>query len=209
MIQFTCPECHSKLNAKDELAGQTRPCPKCRSPVLIAPEDVELAALQVHEPVAAEGLRHFDRPERLERRNRYVICDNSKPVAMWENNGRGWMLSTLSGAVPAARNQDKIPTQGNFKLIEFQMEDHNGALRLAGIAVYELSGRWALLALPKGDDHVLGSVVAPAALNKDLKAAVRAHLREHFMRGLWEDAHHVLEYLANDDYHSAGVSKAG
>jgi hypothetical protein len=34
-IQFRCPGCNSKLNAKESLAGQTRDCPKCQTTVTI------------------------------------------------------------------------------------------------------------------------------------------------------------------------------
>ena len=36
-IRVKCKNCGSKIEAKDELAGQTRQCPKCKSPILIAP----------------------------------------------------------------------------------------------------------------------------------------------------------------------------
>ena len=35
MIRLTCPGCQSHLNAKDELVGQTRKCPKCGTEIVI------------------------------------------------------------------------------------------------------------------------------------------------------------------------------
>ena len=34
------------------------------------------------------------------------------------------------------------------------------------------------------------------------KDSVRQHLGEQYMRTIWGDAAEVLDYLANDDYHS-------
>ena len=35
MIRVTCPHCGSKLNAKDDLIGQMRKCPKCAQPLIV------------------------------------------------------------------------------------------------------------------------------------------------------------------------------
>lgn len=56
MIRIICPGCGSKLNAKEKLVGQTRPCPKCGQPIMIAtPEGHEqMPALPLDEPDAAQ-----------------------------------------------------------------------------------------------------------------------------------------------------------
>ena len=33
---------------------------------------------------------------RLNRQNRYVICDTTSVVATWQNDGRGWMIRMAS-----------------------------------------------------------------------------------------------------------------
>jgi hypothetical protein len=50
MIRFQCPNCGVKLNAKDEKAGRTAPCPKCQTPVKV--EEV-VEAQVVPPPVVA------------------------------------------------------------------------------------------------------------------------------------------------------------
>jgi len=52
MIQVTCPGCGSKLNAKDELNGQMRACPKCKTPMLISASASAKTAVAPPEPEA-------------------------------------------------------------------------------------------------------------------------------------------------------------
>jgi hypothetical protein len=37
MIAVTCPACAARCNAKEELAGKTIRCPRCREPIRVAP----------------------------------------------------------------------------------------------------------------------------------------------------------------------------
>ena len=212
MISITCPGCHSKLNAKDDLAGQTRKCPKCGTAVQIpAPVAVEITGLAEAAPdqhvhgTTEDQLPSISAPERLVRQNKYAICDKAHLVATWENNGNGWMLKTNFGLVSAVRNQESLPAQGDFKLVELKMEMTDNGLRLHGLTVYQLAKRWALTNLERGDDKVLSTVTGPGFLNKDQKAVIRRHIKDQFMRRVWEDSHNVLDYLLNGDYHSPGV----
>jgi hypothetical protein len=219
MIRITCPGCRSKLHAKDELAGQTRNCPKCGTAIGIgapatpsesAAENgtaaAQVAADQHAHGWAEEALPEIPVPQRLLRQNHYLICDNSKVFAAWENNGDGWMLRTTAGFISAVRNSEKLPAQGVFRLVELKMAMVDDVLRLDGIAVCQLAKRWALTTLNQGDDRILGTVTGPGSLNKDQKFAIRKHLSEHFMRNVWENADAVMDYLSNTDYHSSGVS---
>lgn len=218
MIRVSCPGCGSKLNAKDELAGQTRKCPKCGQPVVIpqAGQGDEATAIPVVEStdqhaqvVSEEHLpsKHF--PDRLNRLNRYLILDKTKMVATWENNGNGWMLKTGFGFVPAQRNHEQLPAQGDFKMVELQMHLDDNGLRMEGLMCYQLAKRWALTSLDKADDQILKSITAYGFLNKDQKASVQKILKELFMRHVWEEAHAVLDFLANQDYHSPGTVAVG
>ena len=144
-------------------------------------------------------------PERLDRQHRYLICDKTHLAAMWENNGNGWMLKTSTGLIPARRNRDKLPQQGEFQLVELKIALTPEGKRLAGLACYQLASRWALTVLDQGDDLIMEKVTGPGCLNRDQKNAVRQVLKDHFMRPVWQDAAAVLEYLGNTDYHSPGV----
>ena len=59
---------------------------------------------------------------RLDRRNHYVICDPERAVALWENNGKGWMLKTDAGLASATRNPEQLPSEGDFKLVELKFK---------------------------------------------------------------------------------------
>ena len=65
--------------------------------------------------------------------------------------------------------------------------------------------RWALGALARGDDAICKSITGPGSLLRAQKDSVRQHLGEHYMRTVWGDAKKVLDYLADDDYHSPGA----
>jgi hypothetical protein len=214
MIRVSCPNCGSKLNAKDELAGQTRKCPKCAQPVRIvadAPADLGSVGLdetlsdQHVQAATEEHLPSVHLPERLNRDSHYLICDKTRLVAAWENNGSGWMLKTGAGFVNAKRNRDELPSQGDFKLVELKFTMTPDGKRLSGLMTYQLDTRWALTTLDQGDDQIVAKIVSYGFLNRDQKNAVRQALRDQFMRPVWENAAEVLEYLGNTDYHSHGV----
>jgi len=218
VIRVICPNCRVKLNAKDELVGQTRNCPRCGGVVVIAPaaEDEGPPATTAADVGAEAGptggtqqaaMGHVDAPRRLGRLNRYLICDSLRVIAAWENNGQGWRLRTDHGYVSAVRNPEEIPNQGDFKLVELRMVMLGDDLRLRGIQVYQLTRHWALLPLKRGDDFICKSIAGPGSLVRAQKDAIRQQLQENFMRTLWGDATEVLDYLANDDYHSHGAGQ--
>lgn len=102
MIRVVCSSCGTKLNAKDKLAGRTRACPKCGQPIFITtPEGIEsLPSIPIDEPDPGQpGLlgnkirlpsQHL--LDRLDRNNRYWICDSAHVIATWANDGKGWLL---------------------------------------------------------------------------------------------------------------------
>jgi hypothetical protein len=219
MVRVICPECASKLNAKDELIGQTRNCPKCGQPVRIVAEiDFDQIALTGDSATAAEpdrsategvlegglelGLTRPEGPKRLNRESNYLICGRTQLVATWSNNGQGWMLKIDAGMVSARRNSNQLPSQGDFKLVELKLELTNDGKRLLGLRIYQLAPRWALPALARDDDQIVEKITGPGGLNREQKFVVRQALKDQFMRPVWEDAAAVLEYLGNTDYHS-------
>jgi hypothetical protein len=211
MICLVCPNCQSRLNAKDELLGQTRDCPKCGQPVLIAEPDASaelLGAPAQTEPVydlGPPGLPQPDVPKRLDRSSQYLICDRSKLVATWKDDGQGWLLKTNTGLVSAVRNADQLPNQGDFKLVELRLDRTEAGIRLTGVRSYQLAQRWALTTLDKGDDKIVSKITGPGWLNRDQKNVVRQAIKDHLMREVWAKAENVLEYLGNTDYHSPGT----
>ena len=116
MIRLACPGCHSKLNAKDELAGQTRKCPKCGHKLTIPQVDataeldadewdgLDDVAPDQHVVLADDAMPPVKPPERLSRSSRYFICDRAKVLALWDPDGLGWTLKTNVGLVSASRS---------------------------------------------------------------------------------------------------------
>jgi hypothetical protein len=222
MIRLICPGCGSKLNAKDELVGQTRKCPKCARPVVIVadaggegdkspvserpargseetgPAPSSLAATNERMPTP-------ETPERLNRESHYLICDRAQLVATWENNGSGWMVKSGGGFLSAKRSRDTLPGQGDFKLVELKFTITPDGKRLAGLTTYQLAAHWALTVLAQGDDVIVEKITGYGFLNREQKNAVRQALRDQFMRQVWSDAAAIVEYLGNTDYHSHSV----
>ncbi|MBN1909464.1 MAG: hypothetical protein JW818_06985 [Pirellulales bacterium] len=217
MIRLACPHCGAKLNAKEKLAGTTLPCPKCRQPVTVpegdviqlddAPaesQDVPVEIIHTSPDEVIHPAESTPAPTRLNRQNRYLICDPTSVVATWKNDGRGWMLRVASGFSPAKRNRDILPAQGKFVLVELAMETVDEGLRLDALTSYALLARFALTKLDQGDDEILQAITGPGCLNRAQKNAIRLLFGDLFMREVWGDSTDVLDYLANADYHSPG-----
>jgi hypothetical protein len=213
MIRVLCPNCQSKLNAKEELVGQMRNCPKCGNPVRIVAEEtppVEEAAEGPSIPIEVNNAPALLRPvvpEALVRHHRYLVCDRQRVIATWQNDGQGWLARTDKGFATASRNMEQLPNQGEFKLIELKIAHEAERLRLVGIHVYRLAERWALVKLGRGDDAILKVVMGNGSLSRDQKCAVRQHLKDHITYEFWEDAHAVREFLTNADHHSPGIDE--
>jgi hypothetical protein len=214
MIRVTCPHCASSLNAKDELIGQVRKCPKCQQPLTIVadppavPKSVAVEEAppdeQRHATVAARLPSHR-LPERLDRHSHYLILDRTSLVAAWQSDGRGWMMKVGLNYVSAKRNRQNLPSEGDFKLVELLFATTPEGKHLTGVLSFQLVTRWALTVLHEGDDAIVAKISKLGSLNREQKFAVRQTLKEQFMPDVWEHSPEVLEYLANTDYHSPGV----
>ena len=219
MIRMVCLSCGKKLHAKDELAGRMAKCPGCGQPIQI-PFPAEIAEpsntipLDDAEPgehvipASEEHVATRHAVERLNRESHYLICNKTYLVAAWANNGAGWMVRAAGGFLPAKRNRDKLPDQGDFQLTELKFTLTPEGKRLSGIASFQLVSRYALTVLDQGDDAIMEKITGPGCLNRDQKNAVRQAMKEQFMRPVWQDAAAVLDYLASADYHSHGVEQA-
>jgi hypothetical protein len=216
MVLVTCPNCRSRIRAKDQLAGQTRKCPKCGQPITIRQDAADDAAGQSLGLDSAQPGEHAEPPsstelpkpltlDRLNRQFHYLICDRSKLVATWENDGKGWTLHTDHGTASAARNPGRLPSQGSFTLVELHLKMTDEGRRLSGLSCFQLAQHYALPALGRGDDEILSKITGPSGLSRDQKNVVRNVLKDQFMRDVWQDAAAVLEYLSNTDYHSPGA----
>jgi hypothetical protein len=228
MIRFLCPGCRSRIQAKDELAGQVRRCPRCqvafRIPRPEFPTEEYLEAEWVEGagpaetsvapaapgktkivPAPEEGIRTVEVPDKLVRTNVYLICDKASIYGVWENNGRGWQVKGSMGFVSARQNSDELPLEGDFQLVELKMRPVPGGMRLVGLMSYQLAPRYALLSLAKGDEDILSKVVGPGRLTRDQKSAIKLFILNKFMHPVWQEAREVLDFLNSPDYLTPGV----
>jgi len=166
------------------------------------------------EVIAAAGhgdvdLSLFQRPKRLDRENRYLIVGKDRVVANWKSDGHGWTLITRFGNLPAAKNRDDIPTQGEFFFVELILERTTLELNLVGIRIFQLNRQRALDAMSRNEDAICSKIVGPGHLVRQQKDAVRNAVRDWFMPAVWQDATAVLGFLGNRDFHSPGVFEEG
>ncbi len=214
MLTVVCPSCQSKLRVREDFAGKAGKCPKCGAIIHVPQAAEPLPADSRRQPVAAspgadsnDAFPDIEAADRLIRDYHYLILDRTGLVATWENNGQGWMIRSGTTFVRAIRNADKLPGQGDFKLVELQiLHGEDGSHRLRGLAVYQLAPRYALTRIERGEDALLQAIRGPGSLNKEQKSAVFTYIRQKLMRPIWEDHAELIDYLTNLDYHSPGIS---
>ena len=188
-FQIFCPSCNSKLNAKASLEGQTRNCPKCKTPILIRQHvDLDDPAVALPESAAADA--GSVRPQQLEFQNRYFVISFDRVIAVWEGS-KGWLVNVGSGFVPARSNMTAVPDQGTFAFVEMKME--------VGIPqkleISKISTRGALTVLYRDAHGILGKLEEPVDLTAAQKDALLRHLRQMFMSSVLDNADEVITYL--------------
>ena len=190
VFQIRCPSCNSKLNAKASLIGQTRNCPKCKTPVVIQqPSDTshsDAESLQ-SEPADAGSVR----PPQLEFHNRYFILSLDRVVAVWEGS-KGWHVNVGAGFAPARSNLAAIPDQGVFAFVEMVME--SGVPQ--NLVISKIASRGALTVLFRDAYAILGKLEGPTELSAAQKDVLLRHLRQMFMASVLDSAENVIAYLA-------------
>ncbi len=209
IFQIFCPSCGAKLNAKEELIGQTRNCPKCSKPVLIQreePPQESLTPLTFSEPSITaipvgpgigevggliEGL-----PERLEYRNRYFVVGVDRMIAIWEP-GKSWQINVGNGFASAKKNPAAIPDQGAFALVELVIGPAEDGNRLETLKIFKVSLRGALTSLYRDDDEILRKVDGPGLLTKNQKNVLMSYLQRNFMFEALAEAVEIRNILSD------------
>lgn len=225
-IVVFCPKCGSKLNAKDELLGQTRNCPKCDQPILIAPEPPKPPVEEITDdmlipefdptagitqPVIAGpslGGAAVRKPAKIDFNNRYYVLSYDRIIAMLEP-GKGWMLNVGSGFASAKKNTAAIPDQGTYAFVELLIgptAQGNGPL---GFEIYRIIARGALTSLYRDEAEILNKIEGPGGLTKAQKTLLLGYLQRHFMQSFFEPAPFLMDYLTNEDTTSSRIGKAG
>lgn len=189
IFQIRCPSCNSKLNAKVSLIGQTRNCPKCKTPVLIPqPSDLAEPVTELPESVTASAVSI--QPPQLEFHNRYFILSLDRLVAVWEGS-KGWYVNVGTGFAPARSNLAAIPDQGVFAFVEMIMD--SGIPQKLQIS--KISSRGALTVLFRDGNAILGKLEEEVDLTTAQKDVLLRHLRQMFMSSVLDRADHVIAYL--------------
>jgi len=193
-FQIFCPSCNSKLNAKVSLEGQTRDCPKCKTPVLIQRYfDLDDPGEKSPEPAVtgtdAAAADHV-RVRQLEFHNRYFILGLDRVVAVWEGS-KGWHVNVGTGFAPARSNMTAIPDNGIFAFVEMVME--SGIPQKLEIS--KISSRGALIAIYRDANAILGKLEEHVDLTVVQKDVFLRHLRQMFMSSVLDSADDVIAYL--------------
>ncbi len=216
-IRVICGSCGSKIDAKDELRGQTRRCPKCRQPILIEPaaqpqasksQPVKAAQSQARPANAAsdaaspatEGLKM----RRLRPDDLYFVVGSDKLVAYWKS-GEGWMLNVGNGFSQVKRSPGLIPDLGEFVLAEGRVAQTDNGRRLKGLRFWSLTGRGVLLALGRAETEILEKAQFPTVPSGSQKRFILDQIRKLYFRDFTDDALEIVEFLTSFDSHSQSV----
>ena len=216
-IRVICGSCGSKIDAKDELRGQTRRCPKCRQPILIEPaaqpqapkpQPVKTEQSQARPANAAsdaaspatEGLKM----RRLRPDDLYFVVGSDKLVAYWKS-GEGWMLNVGNGFSQVKRSPGLIPDLGEFVLAEGRVAQTDNGRRLKAMRFWSLTGRGVLLALGRGETEILEKAQFPTVPSGSQKRFILEQIRKLYFRDFTDDALEVVEFLTSFDSHSQSV----
>ena len=195
-IRIACKSCGSKIDAKDELLGQIRRCPKCRNPILIQPEiapsDARTTEIDVNAPLKIRRLR----PDNL-----YFILGSDREIAYWKAN-EGWFVNVGNGFVAVNRAHEILTEVGSFVLVEGRATQTEHGRRLKGLRFSQLSGRGVLKALAYGGEaDILEKAKEPAIPTGAQKRMTLQHIRNHFFFEFTDDAPEIVEYLQGFDSH--------
>jgi DNA-directed RNA polymerase subunit RPC12/RpoP len=213
-IRVICGSCGSKIDAKDELRGQTRRCPKCRQPILIEPAAQPQASkpqpVKTAQPAsqpaadaatpATEGLKM----RRLRPDDLYFVVGSDKIVAYWKA-GEGWMLNVGNGFSQVKRSPGLIPDLGEFVLAEGRVAQTDNGRRLRGLRFWSLTGRGVLLALGRAETEILEKAQFPTVPSGAQKRFILDQIRKLYFRDFTDDALEIVEYLTSFDSHSQSV----
>lgn len=219
IIQVICDHCGSKLNAKPELLGQVRKCPKCLEPVLIqrppttentetTVESVVPSTTHSDDSVTANSSSAVDtvyggpigtvpRPARLDPLNRYCIVGTDRLVAHWEM-GKGWLLNIGSGFSSAKQNPTAIPDQGVFTLVELVIQPCEQGKKLTGMNLFRLGSRGCLTALTREDKDILSRIDGVGQLLRPQKNFIYSFLTKHFMYDFLENSKAIVSELVGN-----------
>lgn len=154
---------------------------------------------------AEDMIRPVERPKRLEPKFRYVILNSERLLGYWQSE-TGWQVNDGTKLVPARRNAQILPKQGDFRFLELQLGDVNGNFQITKIRIFQLARQYSITKIAQEENEVLSTIVGQASLTRSQKNALLQGLKAHFMRSVWADSQPIYDYLLNDDFHSHEIS---
>ena len=224
-IRIVCA-CGSKLDAPDSFLGKKGKCPKCGAVFLIqpsaAPTPKPAAPTQksaAATPAAVKQTPSPDKiivndlpsllhtegfPKRIERLNLYVILGSDRVIAFLKA-GEGWQLNTGHGFSNARQENQLIPGQGTFALIEGIVHETENGRRLVGIQFFKLDGRACLLAIARNESEILEKITGRTTMTLSQKRQLLLYIRDRFFADFTADAPEIIEYLTGEDFHSEQI----
>lgn len=214
-IRVVCRSCGSKIDAKDELRGQTRRCPKCRQPILIVPESGAAPASSATKivpkvvPVPSATTDSADAESTLKVRrmrpdNLYVILGPDREIARWKAN-EGWFVNAGNGFSAAKRAPERIPDTGEYVLAEGYVAHTDAGRRLKALRFWSLTGRGVLSALLRTETEILEKAKFPTTLSGSQKKFLLKHIRDNYFYEFTDDAPEIVEFLTSFDAHSREI----
>lgn len=201
-IRIVCKNCGSKIDAKEELRGQIRRCPKCHTPILVVPESM---TLQMQKHIAESLTSNSLNLKRLNPDNLYVVLGLDREIAFWKS-GDGWLLNVGCGFESIRRVPEKLPTSGTFVLVEGYVENTELGHRLKGIRCKKLDGRGVLKVLLFGEaSEILERAKEPAFLTSVQKRILLQHIRTHYFFDFTDSAPEIVDFLTGFDSHTSEI----
>ena len=223
--RVVCQKGGAKLDAPESLVGKKGKCPKCGTIFVIRAEPISAIErkLAVHEaaPLTAEKSGNRKKsaivvdnlpslnsnegvPKRIDYNNFYVILGNERTVAFWKR-GEGWQLNTGHGFASARQENQMIPEQGVFALVEGIVRETENGKRLKGIQFFKIDGRGSLNSIGRGDTEILEKITGRTTLTMAQKRHLLQFIREKFFSSFTEEAAEIIEFLTGEDFHSEQV----
>lgn len=200
-IRIICKHCNSKIDAKDELRGQTRRCPKCRNPILIEPT-VMTRPESTQQSSSTETTSETPlKVRQLRLDNIYVILGNDREIAFWKK-AEGWFINVGNGFEAIKRAPEKLPDVGTFILAEGYVKQTDNGRKLKGLRFKQLSGRGVLKALIYSEVAILEKAKEPAVPSSAQKKLLLQHIRKHYFFEFTDETPEIIDYLTGFDSHS-------
>lgn len=213
ILRVQCFSCESVMKIREDLAGRAAKCPACGayfvvpkvSGVALEPslemikkikeKAAEKNRIEV-KPEEIETIHPVEHPNKLDINNRYIILDSSRTVAYWQS-GKGWQIPSAGKLVPARRQPELLPKQGDFVLVEMVLENTPEGNRLTGMRIFKLAKQYSVSKLAGDEFAVLATITGHAGLLRPQKMALLETLRKYFMRETWAENKKIYEYLTN------------